>query len=325
MDINYKALYEITVKSQSELDMIPLDFKGRIYIEFGDGLSPAIVRNRYYYSVEAWGNSSVVARGNSSVVALGNSSVVARDNSSVVARGTSSVVAWDNGSVEAWDYSSVVAWENSSVVVRDNSSVEARDNSSVVARDNSSVVARGTSSVVAWDYSSVVAWSYSSVEGNGNSQIVDMLCGGRIKITGNARIVYMPKTIIEYCDFYGLKHNKKIGKFYKCVHKIDGKYFSDNDRSFEYIIGEKAIPDKFDTNKNQDCGHGIHVAHLNWALDYGRYWNDLAIIEVEAKLNDIILPNGHYGKVRCKEVTVIREVPLEECGVYGKILSKRKG
>ena len=31
--INYDALTEITVKTQNELDMIPLDFKGRIYIK----------------------------------------------------------------------------------------------------------------------------------------------------------------------------------------------------------------------------------------------------------------------------------------------------
>lgn len=31
--IDYNKLSEITVKSQEELDMIPLDFKGRIYIE----------------------------------------------------------------------------------------------------------------------------------------------------------------------------------------------------------------------------------------------------------------------------------------------------
>lgn len=143
MKINYEELSEITVKSQSELNMIPLDFKGRIYIEFGDYWSPAIVKNKYYYSVVACGNSSVIACGN------------------------------------------------------------------------------------------------SSVNGNGNSQIVDRLSGGRIEITGNARIVYMPKTIEDYCDFYGLKHDKNTGKFYKCVHKIDGKYISDNDRSFEYVVGER--------------------------------------------------------------------------------------
>ena len=198
----------------------------------------------------------------------------------------------------------------------ENSSVEARGNSSVVAWGNSSVVASGNSSVEASGNSSVVA--------DGNSQIVDVLGKGRIKISGNARIVYMPKTIEEYCSFYGIKHDKKKGKFFKAVRKTyDGKYVSDRKSEFEYIIGSKAKAERLDTDINEDCGHGIHIAHLGWCLDYGRDWKDLAILEVEAYMDKIILPNGCPGKVRCLEVHVIREVPLEECGVFGKILAKR--
>ncbi len=305
--IDYSKLTQITVKSQEELDMIPDDFGGRIYIEFGTYCDKAIVRKRYRKSVVARGNSSVEAWENSSVEAWENSSVVARENSSVVARGNSSVEAWENSSVEAW--------ENSSVVARENSSVEAWGNSSVEAWENSSVVARENSSVVAWGNSSVVA--------DGNSQIVDRLYGGRIEITGNARIVYMPKTIEEYCSFYGIKHAKNKGKFFKAVHKKNKKYISDKDSDFEYVIGEKSVADYLDFDKTEDCGHGIHIAHLGWCLDFGRDWKDLAIIEVEADLDGIILPDGCPGKVRCKEVTVIREVPLEECGLFGKMLAKR--
>ncbi len=59
--MNYKNTEEITVRNQEELDMIPKDFKGKIYIEFGTYWAPAIVKNKYYLPVEAWGNSSVVA------------------------------------------------------------------------------------------------------------------------------------------------------------------------------------------------------------------------------------------------------------------------
>ncbi len=315
MNKDYSKLEEITVKTQAELNDIPEDFGGRIYIEFGTHRNKAVVSKKYRRSVVARGNSSVVARENSSVVAWENSSVVAWGNSSVVARENSSVVARGNSSVVARGNSSVVAWENSSVEAWGNSSVEARENSSVVARRNSSVVAWGNSSVVAWENSSVVA--------KNNAQIVDRLSGGRIEITGNARIVYMPKTIDEYCSFYDIKHDKKKGLFYKSVHKRDDRYFSDNDRDFEYVIGEKVIADKLDSNKTVDCGHGIHIAHKTWALDFGRNWADLAILEVEADLDEIIIPVNCSGKVRCGEVKVIREIPLEECGLYGKILSKR--
>lgn len=52
-NVDYNTLEEITVKSQAELDMIPLDYKGRIYIEFGKAFSPAVVRNKYYLRVVA--------------------------------------------------------------------------------------------------------------------------------------------------------------------------------------------------------------------------------------------------------------------------------
>ena len=162
------------------------------------------------------------------------------------------------------------------------------------------------------------------MEGDANAQIVDRLSGGRIETAGNARIVYMPKTIEEYGSFYGIKHNKKTGKFFKCVHKRDGEYFSNNESEFVYKIGEKAVADYLDKEPKEECGHGIHISYLDWALRFGDEWDDLAILEVEADIDGIVLPDGCPGKVRCSEVTVIREVPLEECGVYGKILAKRQ-
>ena len=243
--MDYENLTEITVKSQKELDMIPKDFKGYIYIEFGTHYNPAVVKNKYYRSV--------------------------------VARGNSSVEAWGNSSVEAWGNSSVVAWGN------------------------------------------------SSVEACGNSQIVDCLGKGKINISGNARIVYNPKNVHDFMEFYGIKHTKKKAIFYKAVKKSDdGVYHSDYDNDFTYTIGQKKCVANIDTDVNNDCGVGIHISPLNWALNFGCSWNNLAIIEVETNIDDIICPLNTTGKVRTSAVTVIREVPLEECGLYGKILAKRK-
>ena len=281
--IYYERLTMITVKSQEELDMIPADFKGQIYIEFGTFFNRAIVSKRY-------------AR---------------------------SVVARENSSVEAWENSSVVARGNSSVVARENSSVVARENSSVEARENSSVEAWGNSSVEAWENSSVEAWENSSVEASGNTQVVDCLYGrGRIEISGNARIVYMPKCIEDFMNFYNIKHDKKKAKFFKAVHKDAHGYFSDYNCEFRYQIGA-TIKEECDANTGRNCSYGIHIAHRAWALDFGRDWSDLAIIEVETDIDKIIMPEMTDGKVRTSEITVLREVPLEECGIYGKIIAKR--
>ena len=122
----------IIVKTQAELDRIPLDTKEQIYIEFGTYGNPAIVKNGYLHSV--------VAIGDSFVRAMGNSFVTAKENSFVI--------AYNNSSVEAWD----------------NSFVRARGNSSVTAYDNSYVAAFGNSSVKAWGDSSVKAYGNSSVD-----------------------------------------------------------------------------------------------------------------------------------------------------------------
>jgi hypothetical protein len=228
-----------------------------------------------------------------------------------------SVVAWRNSSVEAWRNSSVEAWEDSSVVAWGNSSVEAWGNSSVVAWENSSVEA--------WENSSVVAWGNSSVSASGNSQICDSTRTHKITTSANSRIVYNPRNIDEYCEHHQIDRTETTVKLYKAVHKRDGKYFSDNDSDFEYVIGGVAVANGLTTDPAEDCGLGIHMAHKAWCVDYGRSWKDLAIIEVEAEADGIIVPVPGCGKVRAAQVNVLREVPLEECGLLGKMLAKKRG
>ena len=284
---------EITVTSQQQLDNLPRDYHGRIYIKFGTPYNKAIVRWRYdFASVVAWGHSSVEARENSSVVALENSSVEALENSSVVARENSSVVALENSSVEAWGNSSVEAWGNSSV--------EALENSSVVAWGNSSVVALG------------------------NSQINQKSTASKIKVSGNARIVRDPCSIDEYVNFYGIENSNGKAKLFKAVRKSDGLYRSDWDSDFVYTIGKSVVADGFCTDPNEDCGQGIHMAYLGWCLEYGSCWPDLAILEVEVDMSTVVVPKYGSGKVRAPSCKVIREVPLEECGLYGKMIANKR-
>ena len=54
----------IIVKSQKELDKIPLDTENKIQIHFGSYWDPAIIKNSYKNHVEAYDNSSVEALGN---------------------------------------------------------------------------------------------------------------------------------------------------------------------------------------------------------------------------------------------------------------------
>ena len=274
---------EKIVTSQADLDAIPVDYNGRIIIKFGTPYNRAVVNKRYACSV----------------VARGNSSVEARENSSVEAWGNSSVVAWDNSSVVAWDNSSVEAWDNSSVVARGNSSVEARGNSSVVARGNSSVVARE------------------------NSQIVDAERRGNVKTSGNARVVYNPDNITAWAEGNDIPIIDGKIKLCKAVHKRGTEYVSDFDEAFFYEIGETAVASGLTADPKDPCGEGIHMATASWACAYAQNWDDIALLELEADVSEIVVPLYETGKVRAPKAKVLREVPLEEAGLLGKIIAKR--
>lgn len=187
-----------------------------------------------------------------------------------------------------------------------------------------SVVARESSHVEAWGNSSVEARESSHVVADGNSQITNFQpTEARIQISGNSRIVYNPKTIEEYVSFYNIKHDKKTGHFFKAVRRAeDGTLYSDYNSSFHYVVGETAR-EVCNPDVTEECSYGIHISHLDWALSFGSDWSNLAIIEVETDLNKVIVPTAGNGKVRTSEVKVLREVPLEECGVFGQILARR--
>ena len=195
------------------------------------------------------------------------------------------------------------------VEARGNSSVEAWENSSVVARENSFVEARENSSVVAW----------------GNSSVVNAARNNNVEVSGNARIVYNPSNIDEYIDFYGLDASDTTVKLYKAVHFYYGAYHADYDCKFIYTIGDIVTPDNgFSGSVLSSCGAGIHLAHMAWAISYGANWPDLAILECECEKSDVLVPLYGDGKVRARKAKVLREVPLEEYGLYGKIIAKRR-
>ena len=200
------------------------------------------------------------------------------------------------------------------------------DNRAVVNRRfKYSVTAMSNSSVTAVDNSSVSAYGNSSVTAYGNSQIVNVARNNNIKVSGNARIVYNPSTIDEYINFYGLDATDTTVKLYKAVHFYDGTYHADYDSSFIYPIGDVVKPDNgFSESLLSSCGAGIHLAHKAWAISYGIYWPDLAILECECEKSDVLVPLYSDGKVRAHKAKVLREVPLEECGLLGKMIAKRR-
>ena len=70
--------------------------------------------------------------------------------------------------------------------------------------------------------------------------------------------------------------------------------------------------EKCSTDITNSCDFGLHVSDLRFAIDFGKNWKDFTIIEVEVPIDKIVVSVDCDGKVRTSELTVVRELPLEE-------------
>lgn len=94
---------EIVVTSQQQLDSLPNDYHGRIYIKFGTPYDMAVVRRKYdFASVEARDNSSIVAWENSSVEAFGNSQISQKSDASKIKTSGNARIVRDPCSIDEY-------------------------------------------------------------------------------------------------------------------------------------------------------------------------------------------------------------------------------
>lgn len=125
--------------------------------------------------------------------------------------------------------------------------------------------------------------------------------------------------LVEYgCWFSSRKPvvtDKTVRTFYKAVRKIDGKYISAWDNRTEYVPGQY-LETAMDKNPDRVAVKGIHVASLEFAQKYGDSWDNVAILELEVDIRDIVVPDAK-DQIRASKVKVLREVPFEEMGEWG--------
>ena len=100
-------------------------------------------------------------------------------------------------------------------------------------------------------------------------------------------------------------------------HKRNGKYISNFDNKTEFVVGE--WKEEKDISTNPDLTHvkGLHIASMEFAQHFGNNWNDVAILEVETNIHDVIIPDAK-DQVRTSRFKVVREVPFEEMGDWGR-------
>lgn len=327
----------IKVEYQHELDNIPKDFKGRIEI-LGKHI---VVRDRV---ITMCGDSSAILKGNSFAVLCDHSEALLYDNSSASLYKSSNVVLHGHSSATLRDYSYAIMHDYSSAILYGFTHAILYGKTAAILQNYSAAILYGSataelygdsratmfsdSTANLYGYSSAILHDYSSATLYGSSQVLTDAPDSNetsavLQDNSSARILIRPQTIQQFMEFYNIKHTDTTALMYKAVHKSKetGELFSDYDYNFKYIVGEFKT-ETCDSNELIPCSNGINIAPLKYALSYGYDWDDLTILEVETKIDDIILPKNSEGKVRTSKIKVIREVPLEECGLYGKMKMK---
>lgn len=294
------------------------------YVEAGD--------NAVVYATD---NATVIARGNAKVTADKNVNIEAHDDSLITATASvhakaydsATVIAEDDANVGAYNTATVIASGFSRVFADDEAKVSARDLSDVVAEGHSQIHAFGSARVEAHNHANVtanenvhvIAFDNSNIKAKGNAQVLRELFRGRVSVSGNARIVKMPQTISEYCNFYGLHKQDKHGKFYIPVKKMGKKLHPAYTDKVDFEIGktvELCLPARLNPIAPHVLFSTLEGA-IHEFLDSGMYHT---IIEVATELSAVPLFEKQYKS--CK-VLVLREIPKEEYGIYEKALTQR--
>lgn len=101
-------------------------------------------------------------------------------------------------------------------------------------------------------------------------------------------------------------------KFYKAVINNDGKLTSIWDKEYTYEIGKVCQPDGLDTERMESCGHGIHVAPLDWCI--AQYYSENSVyLEMEIPDDaDVVVPYSTQGKIRVSKAIPVRQLTEEE-------------
>ena len=111
----------------------------------------------------------------------------------------------------------------------------------------------------------------------------------------------MKKIVEGYKKFYPFDVIDGYAILYKSVHKTkEGKFVSDKDRNFEYVVGETK-QHECDPSTEQSCTVGLHVGHKMWAMRFGHTWPDMALLEVKVPIAKIVVAKDCDGKVRTSE------------------------
>ena len=184
----------------------------------------------------------------------------------------------------------------------------------VEAWENSNVKARGNSVVTAWGNVGVRVFSANVTLTLMSYAVCWVLFEGtskKIKKISKFATIILPDLARNWKWYKNNYPVELIGKssaiLYKAVHKKDGKYFSEYDRSFFYEIG-KSYGEKNAPRSRGSCSAGLHVSGKSWAKSFGMRWANRALLKCEVLIKDILVCDDCDGKVRVSKIKILEEV-----------------
>ena len=260
------------------------------------------------------------------------------------ARGGLSIGCYDNSicdfndvhfyayfSVDAFDNAQIVGYygdylsgnfrlhNNASFIKGIGGAISAHDNSLIDAM-NSQIMLKRDFIGKAWCSGCKIETDLDNYEGDkafvyaiNHSSIINY-SGIRIETDGTCGINnFYPEAETETPELSCAKY-KPDGKrkFYKAVINDDGELASIWDNEYTYEIGKVCQPDGLDINRMEPCGHGIHVAPLNWCI--AQYCSEnFVYLEMEIPDDaDVVVPYATTGKIRVSKAIPVRQLTEEE-------------
>jgi hypothetical protein len=218
-------------------------------------------------------------------VAFKEAAVIVRGQAWVRLWGSSHAVLWESSHAELWESSHAVLWGSSHAVLWGEAMVSAFNSAEIVAK----------------------GYNVISVRKSDRKNM-------KLVVGKNSYLKVIPDfkpTFAEFAARYPVDSKGGKAILYKAVHKRDGEYLSHYDASFKYEVG-KIKQQKCNPSKDNSCSQGIHVSEKSWARSFGAGWSDMALLECEVAVKDIVVAKDCDGKVRASKIKVLREVPTQE-------------
>jgi hypothetical protein len=166
------------------------------------------------------------------------------------------------------------------------------------------------SAILIYSAKKIVAQGFNVIRQIGDNKI-NFILGSNVTFIQQKETFNTNTDFDFYKKMYPVKYSKTKTILYKAVHKKNNEYISEYNPDFKYKIGNM-VKETCDKNINDSCSMGIHLSHKLWAMQFGRNWKDLAILECESAIKDIVVSKDCDGKVRTSKCKVLRELPKEE-------------